>query len=454
MENSLAELQSMVAVNSKNPHHSSTSSAAASVSSEEMSSDVNTLRSQLRDRDDTLTRLTKEFDSHRQDFRSTIDTLEMASTETERVYEKRVEELLQEIQELNERPNDFEAVARQLKQLEEFVQELEEGLEAARRGEAEARSEIEFLHGEVERSRTELRREREKAAKALRGADAAVGDGNNGGTGTLSARDVAQRDDEIRGLKAIIHSLSSGPPETNSPRASKRGSSGTNDTAAAEVAQMRSNMDALAREKSELQGLIDRKKFREEELEREISNLRTAASAAPLAPPPLRPNSPNPPRKHADSATSTKTAFRPGTGSSGAADLSSFPHPPSASSFPLRDDNSGLLPATNGREYSNRPGTASSAGGAMSFHDASEDVPPSPARQSFTSQPKHQPSFSGQSRKEERKPEPPAPQPQTNMSGDGPAPGRSSRRIDMSKWCALCERDGHESVDCPFEEDF
>ena len=36
--------------------------------------------------------------------------------------------------------------------------------------------------------------------------------------------------------------------------------------------------------------------------------------------------------------------------------------------------------------------------------------------------------------------------------GDGPAPGKDSGKIDMSKWCAMCERDGHESVDCPFEE--
>lgn len=26
--------------------------------------------------------------------------------------------------------------------------------------------------------------------------------------------------------------------------------------------------------------------------------------------------------------------------------------------------------------------------------------------------------------------------------------------IDPEKWCALCERDGHESVDCPIEDAF
>jgi hypothetical protein len=33
-----------------------------------------------------------------------------------------------------------------------------------------------------------------------------------------------------------------------------------------------------------------------------------------------------------------------------------------------------------------------------------------------------------------------------------PVAGKSSGVIDESKWCALCERDGHESIDCPFDE--
>ena len=32
--------------------------------------------------------------------------------------------------------------------------------------------------------------------------------------------------------------------------------------------------------------------------------------------------------------------------------------------------------------------------------------------------------------------------------------GRSSGVIDPDKWCALCERDGHDSVDCPLEDAF
>ena len=156
------------------------------------------LRHMLREKNEKIAILTAEFDAHRADFRSTIDTLEMASTETERVYEKRIEELMAELHELESRNLDVDSVASQLKQLEELVQELEEGLEDARRGEAEARGEAEFLRGEVERTRTELRRERDKGG---------LGGSTNGDAAAIS-KELEQKEDEIRGLKAIIHSLS------------------------------------------------------------------------------------------------------------------------------------------------------------------------------------------------------------------------------------------------------
>jgi chromosome segregation ATPase len=155
MEASLSEIQSLMPENGLDDGESN---------------DVAQLRALLREKNDKIDMLTSEFDAHRSDFRSTIDTLELASTETERVYEKKVEELQDELREYQARTEDVETVAMQLKQLEELVQELEEGLEDARRGEAEARGEVEFLRGEVERGRSELRREREKAAAVLKSA--------------------------------------------------------------------------------------------------------------------------------------------------------------------------------------------------------------------------------------------------------------------------------------------
>ena len=229
--------------------------------------DVRELRSMLRDRNDKIAMLTAEFDAHRADFRSTIDTLELASTETERVYEKKVDEMQAELMELHSRNEDVETVAMQLKQLEELVQELEEGLEDARRGEAEARGEVEFLRGEVERGRSELRREREKAAEVLKSANNMVD-----GPAPAGQREIEQRDDEIRGLKAIIHSLSSGVPEDHgrSPL-SRKGSSVDPE----ELKTAQATAERLEREKEELRGLAERKAYREEELEREIEKLKS-----------------------------------------------------------------------------------------------------------------------------------------------------------------------------------
>jgi hypothetical protein len=45
--------------------------------------------------------------------------------------------------------------------------------------------------------------------------------------------------------------------------------------------------------------------------------------------------------------------------------------------------------------------------------------------------------------------------PSTGMGDSfGPIPGKESGVVEMDKWCALCERDGHDSVDCPLEVEF
>ena len=46
----------------------------------------------------------------------------------------------------------------------------------------------------------------------------------------------------------------------------------------------------------------------------------------------------------------------------------------------------------------------------------------------------------------------PSPDGHVNMAEGEMAAGKASGVVDASKWCALCERDGHESVDCPFED--
>ena len=201
------------------------------------------LRQLLREKNEKISVLTSEFDVHRADFRSTLDSLEMASTETERVYEEQKRDLLAqvaELQEMTQSKEDFEGVARQLKQLEEFVAELEEGLEESRRGEAEARGEVEFLRGEVERGRSELRREREKAASVLNGSDSSSG----------ASKATDQKDHEIRGLKAILHSMSSTPNATPTDETGGVGN-------AEHVRELQSELEHSRKEKEALERQIE-----------------------------------------------------------------------------------------------------------------------------------------------------------------------------------------------------
>ena len=74
MEASVKELSALIPTDGVKP--------TASESGDET---VSQLRQMLREKNEKITILTSEFDAHRADFRSTLDSLEMASTETKRV---------------------------------------------------------------------------------------------------------------------------------------------------------------------------------------------------------------------------------------------------------------------------------------------------------------------------------------------------------------------------------
>lgn len=467
MQSSIAELQMVT------PKHSSAGTMRSRGSGiDEL--DAPQLRALVREKNDKIATLTSDFDAHRAQFRNTIDSLERTSDETNRIYEQQVETLKQEIRDLQDRGDDVESVAQQLKQLEELVQELEEGLEDARRGEAEARGEVEFLRGEVERTRSELRREREKAAAALKGAGAAV-DGNFSPGG--SSREVEQRDDEIRGLKAIIHSLSRdavpdmGSPKHGSRRVSKQRHSGLNQTNGhtdTQVAEERQAREKLEREVKELEGLVDRKTYREEELEYEIERLRKtnahiSASSNAYSEKTAQPKSnhrpnlskasskdwraPSSPEKqrggqlevmtedsHSTTMTDSSTLYCEMCETFGheiftCPNINGEQHQESQQDH--QDQKAGSSPHATGRIM----GREGLKGLSVSSPNANDYPPPlSPARSPVRS---------------------PAMTPKASMPNpmeQGPMAGKSSGRVDMDKWCALCERDGHESVDCPFED--
>lgn len=432
MESALAEVQSLM-------NGSDSGSRNTRGHSEDM--DVVQLKAQLREKNEKIAMLTAEFDAHRADFRSTIDTLELASTETERVYEAKLQEMAQEAAELREKNEDVNSVAMQLKQLEELVQELEEGLEDARRGEAEARGEVEFLRGEVERGRSELRREREKA-QAIHDNRPLSGD---------MAKEIEQRDDEIRGLKAIIHSLSRDavPDSNDTERTPTRHSTGLT----------RTERERLEREVDELRAVIDAKASREEELEKQLGRMRRESSTNPTNSQRISQmtTASNGTVKQDRSSRSTVVSWRE-------RDLPQAPNHrrkntletmQESDAYSSATDNSTLwceicetgghdiLTCTNmfghqagqkndEEEHTEKEAVVEGLGPLVVQDELYRPAPLEPRKTSSPTKVQIMP----------------------NPMDQGPVAGKESGVVDANKWCALCERDGHESVDCPFEDAF
>ncbi|RMD41831.1 hypothetical protein DV735_g3258, partial [Chaetothyriales sp. CBS 134920] len=524
MEKNLIELQKLMPGLGDGGLSGSTRSSLPTESDaadEDLPRDVVSLRAVLREKNEKIRLLTAEFDANRADFRSTIDTLEMASNETERVYEKRVGELLEEVRHLQERTEDVDMVAQQLRQLEELVQELEEGLEDARRGEAEARAEVEFLRGEVERSRSELRREREriKTEERLNG----YGAGSSGSVDEerldeLQA-ELDSKEDEIRGLKAIIHNLNNTANESASPDLKAAKVNGFHHPQGSANQGSHETTLALQKQVQELESLLQLKSAKEEELEQEVSQLRNSVSLAKFPMPGAsfglrtgpgsshgRTNSDDLRRnalKHVSSGTqasqstvvlsptSERRQFHDGSpiksvkaGPSAAAAIDAASdagksEAPSSSSAALwceicEDSSHDILSCSN--MISSSPSAASPSKSqkqiSHSPHPSVERPAPLISRKSNNSinsnpsQPPTQalPVLPGHSPKpnasvpamQQQEPEQHQVKGPIEGTGDqaGMWAGKSSGVINPDKWCALCERDGHDSVDCPIEDAF
>lgn len=422
MESSLTELQTLME-----------SADGPKMSNPEFEDkDTSQLRGLLREKNEKIAMLTAEFDAHRADFRSTIDALEMASTETERVYEKRIEELMGDIRELESRNLDVDSVATQLKQLEELVQELEEGLEDARRGEAEARGEVEFLRGEVERTRTELRREREKSGNG----PAVVGDKGP------STKELEQKEDEIRGLKAIIHSLS----RDSVPGADQRQSSHKRPGSliAGDVIEHKIARDNLERQVAELQSILEKKSTREEELEQELEKARRNSA----------PNNRSSLRDSRDTVVLSRAQVNRSPEAVHKRAASTLDTMAESDAHSSVTENSTLwceICETGGHDILTctnmfGPDGAKTNSDAKSTNDGShslsppgnDDAHPAPLSPIKSKSPLATPTVKIL----------------PNPMESGPVAGKESGIMDPEKWCAVCERDGHDSVDCPFEDAF
>jgi uncharacterized protein (UPF0335 family) len=341
-----------------------------------------------------------------------------------------------------------------MKQVEEMVAELEEGLEDARRGEAEARAEVEFLRGEVERTRAELKHEREKSAEALKNAEAAVGTGNQ------ESRDKEQMQDEIRGLRAIIHSLSSGGGNPVAERPALNHSSSSETVSPEEHGNMRTTVERLEREKKELQGLIERKNFHEEQLEKEVEKLRNIEQRGSVISNGLSDRTTVQDKR--SSGRDSKGTVVNWRGSSGRIDpmtpmAETDTHSVSTGSGMLWCEiceNSGhdILTCTS-IDKDSVNGAAEQDVEKISQHMQKDSISsqdpdkPRPLAMALNKKPSigNLPSVTSAP--------PNIPLPSPYKINDSVAAGKDGTR-DPSKWCALCERDGHDSINCSFEDQF
>lgn len=446
--------------------------------------DALSIRNQLREKNERIAQLTAEFDLHRADFRSTLDTLEIAASETERVYEQRLDEFMQQNKELQDRGEDVEAVARQLKQLEELVSELEEGLEDARRGEAESRAEVEFLRGEVERTKLELAKERGSSPGGFNDAHA-VSDG------PWSPKGLDQKDDEIRGLKAIIHSLSRGDPSLSALSGLSSGGAQQDDP---------EHLTPLEQHIQEIEETAQKKTSRIEELEGEIQQLQLNGGSR---------------TRRSTVTDSSQRQHKPSGSAGNIPGLNAANHSHRLSDRTVVPNDWPEQPYNDGQHqppYSHQRGISESSRQRLeTMHESdghSDDgnslwceICESNGHDILTctsmfgagaataadgnkknAAPKEHSDNEGSAGHDKITPETSAAEEsgQSSLSNSmsshsnatgfqtpgrdqglkvsgsstslAPIAGKASGVIDGSKWCALCERDGHESIDCPFDD--
>lgn len=396
--------------------------------------DVVQLRAMLREKNEKISMLTTEFDAHRADFRSTIDTLEMASSETERVYEQRINEMMQEINDLSSQSVDVNNVAKHLRQLEELVQELEEGLEEARRAEVEARGEVEFLRGEVERTRAELKRERENINR------------NSIGTGSITngvvvSKELKQRDDEIRGLKKIIHSLSRDSvqdlvEDLSRPSTQLRSSFGEG----LRSVETRQDSKNVKRQSSGTSPIADAKTNTTDELQREGDDLNHETTSAHNACASATQGTSVVSNSQGKVVSLTDHGFRTALDYKARALITETGVESDA--YSSANESFCELCETPGHDIlicskvfalgSNRPPASVKNDNDFlaPYYDNTTNLSPKKVSRPLSEQVI------------------------INSIETKPTAGKESGVIDMDKWCAVCERDGHESIDCPFEDTY
>ncbi|KAK9238901.1 hypothetical protein V1525DRAFT_399822 [Lipomyces kononenkoae] len=180
------------------------------------------LRTLLQDKDVRLEALQLELDNKRNEFRDTMETLEQANLASMHVYEAQLEELRSQVQAAN-------GVVGDIQPLENMILELETGLEDARMNEKRVRDELDVAHTAI-----------------------------------------AEKQDEIKTLQERLSSVAAGTDlESFGDNALRE-----------ELASEKKEREKLEQEVVQLELIIENKVFREQELDKELVQVREQLSAA------------------------------------------------------------------------------------------------------------------------------------------------------------------------------
>jgi hypothetical protein len=293
------------------------------------------------------------------------------------------------------------------------------------------------------------------------------------------SRELEQKDDEIRGLKAIIHSLSRGDPDLHALQQNGFGTGSRADHNADYVADLEQRVQEYER-------VNERKTYRIEELERELQQSQTNGEGRTRSSTITQSSSQHKPSGSTGKINNGHTVNHAHRLSDRTVVPSDWQDEPSQdgtySSYPSHrrgaSDTSARLETMHESDARSEDGGSlwceiCETGGhdilscTNMFGAEAKNNKPTDAEQ-----PLH-----NELSDDEHLAEPPAPKespsshsqnttPQKTgrdavleglrgvglTSSMAPVAGKASGVVDESKWCALCERDGHESIDCPFDD--
>jgi len=456
MESALTELQAAVDANAANGHEMGNRDVNSD--SENSVAEVTRLRALLDEKNDRIASLTAEFDSNRRDFRETITALESASSETQRVYEAKLRQVSQDADELRASHDDLaardkefagsreemETVAEQLSQLEELVQELEEGLDDSRRNEAEAKRRVEELEGEVERARLALEQERSRHTASSSTTNDTITTARLQQEKEDLEQELQRRDDELKELGATFRQL-----ELNAREHDIRSSEKVE-----ELVTLRTSLQSLEQQNRDLTGENDALQEELEDAKQRHADLLQSSrdrdrdrsyhspTRTPLTSATLLPFGRDSP--HAIASILNSRHVRGSTETSGAADIDGNN---SLYCDLCEEEGHDVLSCTAAEAhtaYSSPRTTHDDSKTSHDHHHRNDD---------FLSSQNLPPLGNGLQHEKKVEAEPEREAVVYDPNDTGPAPGKQSGKIDTNRWCAFCERSGHESLDCPFEEE-